>query len=144
MSGTRLGDVRIGSRLSGEILLGRRSVIDGDSPGLRDIYLFAAVQLHSSMPVPPIEVLKNAEALDALRAWVFAMQERCAGYRHLYSAQHFPTSSAAPERSTPVQRLTFWVGAVVHITLAPFVVPLVLYKRASMQRRRLMVQSARF
>lgn len=98
--------------------------LNGDQPGLRDIYLFAAIQLHASVPVPPLEVLCSDPELGRLRAWVYEMQKACAGYRHMYSVQYFPVEGVVPpRRSSLVGQAAFWLGSALLLLLAPISVP---------------------
>ncbi len=118
--------------------------MDGESPGLRDIYVFAAIQLHASMPVPSLEVLRCAPELEALRSWVLVMQARCGDYRHLYSAPYFDPGAVAPDAASMSERCAFWLGGVLLVLTAPLAEPLMWYKRRSLKNRGLIMGSARF
>ncbi|NKC02158.1 MAG: hypothetical protein GKR90_27165 [Pseudomonadales bacterium] len=118
--------------------------LDGDKPGLRDIYLFAAVQLHASMPVPPMDVLCTDPELDRLRAWVYEMQKACVGYRHMYSVKYFPVDGGVqPDRSSLCERAGFWLGSALILLLAPITVPWVRKKMGMVRRNGLIVRSVR-
>ena len=121
--------------------------LDGMDPGLRDIYLFAGIQLHASMPVPPLEVLIDRPELADLRGWISAMEDRCEGYRHLYSQPYFhasvETAASGPTRSTPLERCAFWLGSTLTLAAAPITVPLALYKLGQVRERGFLTKPTR-
>ena len=55
------------------------------------------------------------------------MQERFAGYEHLYSGVYFELRSAAPRPATILERLAFWLGSSLMWVAAPATFPLASY-----------------
>ena len=113
----------------------RGPYIEGEAPGTRDLMLFGGVQCHSSIKVPSISVLQSHSELPRLRSWIRAMQERFAGYEHLYSGVHFEPRSAAPRPATILDRLAFWLGSGFMWVAAPVTFPLASYYTKLVRRK---------
>jgi hypothetical protein len=96
-------------------------------PDTLDMMLFGIIQCHCSIPVPPIPALQNDPRLTRLRSWIRAMQERLAGYDHLYSGVYFEPYSPAPVRSTRLERAAFWLGSMSMLMAFPITIPLILF-----------------
>ncbi|MCZ6617816.1 MAG: hypothetical protein O7E57_06755 [Gammaproteobacteria bacterium] len=65
--------------------------------------------------------------LVGLRSWIGAMQERFAGYSHLYSGVYFEPYSPAPMRTTPFEQAAFWLDSIFMLALFPITIPLILF-----------------
>jgi len=101
--------------------------LGGNKPDTLDILLFGILQCHCSIRVPPVTALQEDPRLTRMRAWIAAMQERFAGYRHLYSGVHFKPHSQAPSPAAPLEQAAFWLGSIFMIALFPITVPMVLF-----------------
>ena len=92
----------------------------GLTPNAVDLQLFGIVQCHCSIPYAPlIETIQSDPALPQYRKWIARMQEHFADYKHLYSGQHFGTEAPAAQQSSPVERVTYWFGALFMLCLLP-------------------------
>ena len=92
----------------------------GLTPNAVDLQLFGIVQCHCSIPYAPlIETIQSDPALPQYRKWITRMQEHFADYKHLYSGQHFGTEAPAAQQSRPVERVTYWLGALFMLCLLP-------------------------
>ena len=92
----------------------------GLTPNAVDLQLFGIVQCHCSIPYAPlIETIQSDPALPQYRKWITRMQEHFADYKHLYSGQHFGTEAPAAQQSSPVERVTYWFGALFMLCLLP-------------------------
>lgn len=92
----------------------------GLTPNAVDLQLFGIVQCHCSIPYAPlIETIQSDPALPQYRKWITRMQEHFADYKHLYSRQHFGTEAPAAQQSSPVERVTYWFGALFMLCLLP-------------------------
>lgn len=112
--------------------------IEGDSPGTRDFMLFGGLQCHASIRVPPIAVLQSDPALSQVRSWILSMQERFAGYEHLYSGAYFGSRSAPPLPALFLDRLAYWLGAASMWIAAPVTIPLARYYQKRVRTRGLL------
>lgn len=101
--------------------------IDGSVPGSRDLLLFGMVQCHSSIPVPPLEALRNDGRLSRLRNWIGVMQERYEKIGHLYSGQFFEPFAPPPKVATGLQQMLFYLGFACVVVCLPITLPLVLF-----------------
>ena len=101
--------------------------LGGNEPGILDMLLFGIIQCHCSNPVPPIATLQTDAKLTRMRSWIGAMQERFAGYDHLYSVAYFEPRSAAPRATTRLEQSAFWFGSVLTVALFPITVPLIAF-----------------
>ena len=99
----------------------------GQEPNTLDFLLFGIIQCHCSVYVPPVTALQSDSRLAKLRAWIGTMQERFNDYDHLYSGAYFAPHSRPPIWASPLERTTFWLGAVVMIAMFPLTVPLVAF-----------------
>ena len=100
--------------------------IDGSLPGSRDLLLFGMVQCHSSIPVPPLEALRNDSRLDGLRQWIGVMQGRYEKVGHLYSGQFFEPYAPPPKVATGLQQMLFYLGFACVVVCLPITLPFVL------------------
>ena len=92
----------------------------GCSPNAVDLQLFGIVQCHCSIPYAPlIETIQSDPALSQYREWIGRMQEHFADYKHLYSGQHFRPETPVAQRSSFLERVVFWFGAVSMLLLLP-------------------------
>ena len=85
----------------------------GDAPGTVDLQLFGLIQMCASMPGAPLEVVRSAPGLDALRAWISTMQARFEGYTHFYTATVFEPGQPEVVKSTPAERVAYWTGTIL-------------------------------
>ncbi len=108
--------------------------LGGSEPGTLDMLLFGIIQCHCSIPVPPIAVLQEDPKLARLRAWIGRMQERLAGYAHLYSGVYFEPHSPAPLQTSTLDRAAFWLGSAVMVAAFPITVPLVAFLAIRVRR----------
>jgi hypothetical protein len=108
--------------------------LGGSEPGTLDMLLFGIIQGHCSIPVPPIAVLQEDPKLAQLRAWIGRMQERLAGYAHLYSGVCFEPHSPAPSQTSTLDRTAFWLGSAVMVAAFPITVPLVAFLAIRVRR----------
>ncbi len=108
--------------------------LGGSEPGTLDMLLFGIIQCHCSIPVPPIAVLQEDPKLARLRAWIGRMQERLAGYAHLYSGVYFEPHSPAPSQTSTLDRTAFWLGSAVMVAAFPITVPLVAFLAIRVRR----------
>ena len=113
---------------------GAAAYLGGDEPDILDMMLFGIIQCHCSIPVPPIAALQNDPGLTRLRAWIGRMQERLAGYGHLYSGVYFEPHSPAPEPTTPLEQAAFWLGSLFMLVCLPITLPLILFFAMRAQR----------
>ena len=89
--------------------------------------LFGILQCHCSILVPPVVALQEDPRLAGMRKWIGAMQQRFAGYQHLYSGVFFEPHSTAPVPCPPLERAAFWLGSAFMIAAFPISVPLIVY-----------------
>ena len=75
----------------------------------------------------PVAALQEDPRLARMSAWITAVQERLAGYRHLYSGVYFKPHSQAPSPATPLEQTAFWLGSIFMMALFPIKVPMVLF-----------------
>ncbi len=108
--------------------------LGGASPNMADLMLFGIVQCHASIPVPPLETLRQDPALPELRAWIGRMQAHYRGYPHLYSGKYFTPGTPQPTAAGPLARLSFWLGSITMLAAAPLSVPLALLLINRVQR----------
>ena len=101
--------------------------LGGREPDILDMMLFGIIQCHCSIPVPPIAAMQEDPGLKRLRAWIGTMQERFAGYDHLYSGLYFDPKSPAPIETTALEQAAFWVGPMFMLALFPITIPLILF-----------------
>ena len=101
--------------------------IDGEVPGSRDLLLFGIVQCHSSIPVPPLEALRNDQRLDHLRAWIGRMQSRFATSGHLYSGRYFEPFIDPPAVASRLQQGLFYLGFTCVLLCLPITLPLAIF-----------------
>lgn len=101
--------------------------IDGSAPGSQDLLLFGMVQCHSSIPVPPLEALRNDVRLSRLRQWIGVMQERYEKVGHLYSGQFFEPFAPPPKVATGLQQMLFYLGFACVVVCLPITLPLMLF-----------------
>jgi glutathione S-transferase len=106
---------------------GGQPFLGGLAPNMSDIMLFGIIQCHCSIPVPPIEAMQKDSRLVRLRAWLGAMQQRFAGYEHLYSGVYFEPFSPPPRPAGLLDRSAFWLGSVFMMVSFPVTVPLIVY-----------------
>ena len=99
----------------------------GEEPDTLDYLLFGILQCHASIYVPPITALQSDERLNCLRKWIACMHERMQAYPYLYSGLYFEPYRPPPVPDQFQDRLAFWLGAMVMISLAPITVPLVAF-----------------
>ena len=99
--------------------------LSGQEPNTLDFLLFGIIQCHCSIYVPPVTALQSDARLGKLRAWIGTMQRRFRDYDHLYSGVYFAPHSRTPAWASPLERTTFWLGAVFLIVMFPVTVPLV-------------------
>ncbi len=99
----------------------------GQEPNTLDFLLFGIVQCHCSIYVPPVTALQTDTRLGKLRAWIGRMQERFNDYNHLYSGAYFAPHSRPPVWDSPLQRTTFWLGAVFMVAMFPITIPLIAF-----------------
>ncbi len=99
----------------------------GQEPNTLDFLLFGIIQCHCSIYVPPVTALQSDPRLGKLRTWIGTMQEKFEDYDHLYSGTYFTPHSKPSTWASPLERTTFWVGAVLMITTFPVTVPLIAY-----------------
>jgi glutathione S-transferase len=109
--------------------------LGGDEPDMLDMMLFGIIQCHCSIPVPPVDALQKDPRLRRLRSWIGAMQERSAGYAHLYSGVYFDPPSPAPMRTTALEQAAFWLGSAFMLTSFPITIPLILFFALRVPRR---------
>ena len=100
--------------------------IDGDKPGARDLMLFGIIQCHSSIPVPPLELLRSDDRFGRLREWIAAMHEHFVDYPHLYSGRYFSPEWPPPVPAGKPQRAFFWLGLLSMCIAFPVTLPLAL------------------
>lgn len=101
--------------------------LGGEDPGILDMLLFGIVQCHCSIPVPPIAALQEDPKLPRMRAWIAIMQERFAGYPHLYSGVYFEPHSPAPAHASFLEQGAFWFGSIGMLVAFPITIPLILF-----------------
>ena len=101
--------------------------LSGREPNTLDFLLFGIVQCHCSIHVPPVTALQTDSRLGKLRAWMGAMQARFTEYDHLYSGVYFQPHAKPPVWASPLERTTFWLGALFMIATFPITVPLVAF-----------------
>jgi glutathione S-transferase len=101
--------------------------LSSDTPNTLDFLLFGIIQCHSSIWVPPVSALQSDPRLGQIRAWIGRMQERFAGYGHLYSGLYFPPHSPPPAWASGIERLAFWFGTLFMLAAFPVTVPLVAF-----------------
>lgn len=99
--------------------------LDGSDPGVRDFLLFGVVQCHSSIPIPPLEPLRQDPRLSRIRRWIGSMHERFCDYPYLYSGGYFEPRRPQPTAADPLQRGAFYLGLVTLFALLPVTAPLV-------------------
>jgi hypothetical protein len=99
----------------------------GKEPNTLDFLLFGIIQCHCSIYVPPVTALQSDSRLGKLRTWIGTMQQRFRDYDHLYSAAYFAPHSKPPTWASPLERTTFWLGAVFVIAIFPITVPLIAF-----------------
>ena len=104
-----------------------RPFFDGDTAGARDLMLFAIIQCHSSIPVPPLESLQSDERLGRLRAWIAAMHQLFEDYPHLYSGGFFSPKRPQPVAAGRAQQIPFWLGLVSMWLAFPITLPLAFF-----------------
>ena len=63
--------------------------------------------------------------LARVRAWIGRMQERLAGYPHLYSGVWFEPHRPLPEPAPAIERAAFWLGGACMVLAFPITVPLI-------------------
>ncbi|MEM6999743.1 MAG: glutathione S-transferase N-terminal domain-containing protein [Pseudomonadota bacterium] len=98
---------------------------DGSSPGSRDLLLFGIVQCHASIPVPPLQPLRDDPRLTGMRQWLGAMQRRFADYPHMYSGSYFTPPVPQPTRPGRFQQGVFFLGLASMFLALPITLPLV-------------------
>lgn len=108
--------------------------LGGNDPGAVDMMLFGIIQCHCSIPVPPMAALQEDPELSRMRSWIGAMQERFAGYGHLYSGLYFEPRSPAPSRTTRLEQAVFWLGSIFMLISFPITLPLILFLATRVQR----------
>jgi len=99
----------------------------GEEPNTLDFLLFGVIQCHCSIYVPPVTALQSDPRLGNLRAWIGTMQAKFSDYDHLYSAVYFPPFSKPPTWATPLNRVSFWLGAAFMFVAFPVTFPLVAF-----------------
>jgi len=99
----------------------------GQEPNTLDFLVFGIVQCHCSIHVPPVTALQTDSRLGKLRVWIGAMQARFKDYDHLYSGVYFPPHGNSPVWASPLERITFWLGALFMIATFPVTIPLVAF-----------------
>jgi glutathione S-transferase len=109
--------------------------LGGEEPDMLDMMLFGIIQCHCSIPVPPIAALQEDSRLARVRSWIGSMQERLAGYGHLYSGVYFEPHSRAPMRTTPLEQAAFWLGSTFMLACFPITIPLILFFVVLVTRR---------
>jgi hypothetical protein len=110
--------------------------LGGNDPGILDMLLFGIIQCHCSNPVPPIAALQTDPRLAQMKTWIGAMQQRFAGYGHLYSGMYFEPRSGAPTPTTGVEQAAFWLGSISMLAFFPITVPLVAFLAIRVPRNR--------
>ncbi len=108
----------------------------GGTPDTVDLQLFGIVQMYASIPGPSHAVLRGDAQLTPLRAWAEAMQRRCAGYTHLYSARSFEPKLPEIESAPLHERVAFWLGAATMWIALPITLPMVLFFVRRVRRMR--------
>jgi len=109
--------------------------LGGSEPNTLDMMLFGVIQCHSSIPVPPLTVLRTDPKLSRLRTWIGTMQKRFADYGHLYSGVYFEPHSPAPVQTTLLEQTAFWLGSIFMLAAFPITIPLVLFLVMRNRRR---------
>lgn len=99
--------------------------LGGSRPNSCDLYLFAMVQCHCSIPTPPLRALQDDPRLERTRAWVGAMQAHFAAYPHCYSGEYFRPNLRPPQLAAPNERAAFWAGTFLTIILWPVTLPII-------------------
>ena len=92
--------------------LGSKTFFGGDEPDFLDDALFGQVQCLASGLTP--EAMERLLACEPLRAWIGAMNQRYADYRHLYSSLE-----RKPLRSSVRERLLFYSALGTMVLAAP-------------------------
>lgn len=113
--------------------------LGGESPDSVDFSLFGIIQCHASVPVPPLETLRETDQLPRLKQWISRMQGRFADYEHLYTAQYFRPERPALKRSGFLGRALFWLGSLTVLAAFPLTIPLVFFYVNRVRRQRLAV-----
>jgi len=108
--------------------------LGGAEPNTLDMLLFGILQCHSSIPVPPIYALQSDPRLARTRAWIAAMQERFAGYEHLYSGVYFEPHAPPPAPASALEQTAFWLGTLFMLVCFPITIPLVAFLAMRVQR----------
>ncbi len=119
-----------------QALLGDGDYFGGEDVNVVDLQLFGIVQMLSSIPVPPLDVVRAHPSLERLRVWIARMQERFETMPNLYSTTFFePTRS--PRAETPAsQRFAFACGSILVWLGFPLTLAITFYLARRVRRRR--------